>query len=610
MPPDFFVYREEKELFKLQARTKLIILLVIPSIVFSFVTIYFAKGYLSEFFRETQQDALKRVSEQITYSLKGSIDQVNMLALDLEQRVMQDSSRENIKEVMDIMNRNRSDFIRGIAYIDKKGNVIGYPEVYWEFFSEAEKDIIRQSAEKSEMGVYWSPHFYSLMNQGNSYNPASIATKAMYYRKEYAGTFAIVVDLDKFVSNTAIIGGNYEIRTLLYDADGTLADKQNSQNFLFRNESKVQSEAELQTFDSAVKYLKDKKMYYSVSEMQYHPGWKIVVIGDVQKLESKFKPFNSLFVLVIIFGITGLFGIYFTVMWWFTKPLVKLTKAIRKVGTGDFEHRIEIKRNDEFGKVADEFNRMSSMIKDLIGELNLTNEKKRNSDFQVLLSQVNPHFLYNTLNSIDMMVDVGNKKDVHRALEILVSLLKYGLDKRSQLRTLSDEFDYIVKYIEILKIRYGCRFEYRMELPGELADIKVLKLLLQPLVENAIFHGLHPLKKERGNLRVKAWRNLQILWIEVSDNGVGMTEEFLRDLLNGTSPESGEKPENSGTGIGIINVKERIQLYYGEDYGLDIKSGINEGTTVTVRIPASLTETAALRKRIGEQNNSWDGGPD
>lgn len=581
-------------MFKLKARTKLIILLVIPSIIFSLVTIHIAKGYLSDFFRETQQDALKRVSEQIIYSLKGSIDQVNMLALDLEQRIIQDSSTENIKDVIDIMTRNRSDFIRGIAYINKKGEIIGYPEVYWEFFGETERNIINLSVYKSEMGVYWSPHFYSLISQGNSYNPASIATKEMYYKKEYAGTFAIVVDLDKFVSNTAIFGGNYEIRTLLYDADGTLADKLNAQNFIYNNASKVQSEAELQTFDSAVKYLSDKKLYYSVSEMQYHPGWKIMVIGDVQKLESKFKPFNSSFVIVIIFGVAGLFCVYFIVMWWFTKPLIKLTKGIRKVGTGDFEYRINMKRNDEFGKVADEFNRMSAMIKNLIYELNLTNERKRNSDFQVLLSQVNPHFLYNTLNSIDMMIEVGHKNDVHRALEILVSLLKYGLDKRTQLRTLLDEFDYITKYIEILKIRYGSRFEYNIELPEELSDIKVLKLLLQPLVENAIFHGLHPLKEDRGNLRVKAWKDAQILYIEVSDNGVGISEELLQGILEGAYSNNGKKLEGSGIGIGFVNVHERIQLYYGEDYGLDIKSEVNEGTIVTIRIPTDFNETSAL----------------
>ena len=591
-------------MFKLQARTKLVILLVIPSIIFSFVIIHIAKGYLSDFFRQTQLDALKRVSEQIVYSLKGSIDQVNMLALDLEQRILQDNSADNVLDIIDIMTRNRSDFIRGIAYLSSKGEVMGYPEVYWEFFGEEEEKIINLSVHKNEMGVYWSPHFYSLINLGNSYNPASIATKAVYGKTGYAGTIAIVVDLDKFVSNTAIIGGNYEIRTLLYDADNTLADKVNAQNYLFNNESKLQSEAELQTYDSAVAYLNEKKLYYSVSEMAYHPGWKIMVIGDVQKLESKFTPFNNSFVIILVFGVAGLFCIYFGIMWWFTRPLVKITRGIRRVGTGDFDYRIEMKRGDEFGKVAEELNRMSETIKNLIRELNLTHEKKRNSDFQVLLSQVNPHFLYNTLNSIDMMVDVGKKSDVHRALEILVSLLKYGLDKRTQLRTLREEFDYIRNYVEILKLRYGSRFEYEMELPDALAETQILKLLLQPLVENAIFHGLHPVKDRRGVLSLKAGEGGGTLFIEVRDNGVGIPGDAIRDILEGKAAGGGdrEKKPGTGTGIGVANVNERIQLYYGKSFGLDIKSSLDRETVVTVRIPPGIDagKGGDVRKEDGE----------
>lgn len=609
----WFSYWEVDDLFKLQARTKLVILLVIPSIIFSFVIIHIAKGYLSDFFRQTQLDALKRVSEQIVYSLKGSIDQVNMLALDLEQRILQDNSAGNVLDIIDIMTRNRSDFIRGIAYLSSKGEVMGYPEVYWEFFGEEEEKIINLSVHKNEMGVYWSPHFYSLINLGNSFNPASIATKAVFGKKGYAGTIAIVVDLDKFVSNTAIIGGNYEIRTLLYDADNTLADKVNAQNYLFNNESKLQSEAELQTYDSAVAYLNEKKLYYSVSEMAYHPGWKIMVIGDVQKLESKFTPFNNSFVIILVFGVAGLFCIYFGIMWWFTRPLVKITRGIRRVGTGDFDYRIEMKRGDEFGKVADELNRMSETIKNLIRELNLTHEKKRNSDFQVLLSQVNPHFLYNTLNSIDMMVDVGKKSDVHRALEILVSLLKYGLDKRTQLRTLREEFDYIRKYVEILKIRYGSRFEYEMELPEELAETKILKLLLQPLVENAIFHGLHPVKDRRGVLRLKAGEGGGILFIEVRDNGVGIPENAIQGILEGKAAGGGdrEKRPGTGTGIGVANVNERIQLYYGKSFGLDIKSSLDRETVVTVRIPPEIDagKGGDIRKedREGRMSDGRDG---
>ncbi len=561
---------------KLKARTKLSILLVIPSILFSVATLFLAKGYLFDFFRETQQDSLKRVSAQIVHSLKGSIDQVNMLALDIEKRIQQDNSPENIRAVIDIITGNRSDFIRGITYLDETGTLMGSPDIYWEFFGEAEKKVIEKSVHKNEVGVYWSPHFYSLINRGNSSNPASIATKAIYNGKRYMGTLAIVVDLDKFISNTVITGGNYEIRTLLYDADGSLADRLDYQHFDENNQPLMQSEPELQTYASAQDWLAGRRMYYSVSEMAYHPGWKILVIGDVQKLESKFAPFSNNFAIVILFGVAGLFCIYFLVMWWFTKPLIHLIKGIRRVGTGDFEYRLDLKRKDEFGAVADELNRMSELIKNLILELNASNEKKRDYDFQVLLSQINPHFLYNTLNSIDMMMDTSSRKEVHRAMDLLVSLLKYGLDKNAPLRTLQEEFSYIETYVEILKIRYGCRFTCSLELPAGLRDVPVLKLLLQPLVENAVFHGLHPLKDRQGLLTLCVWKEDEVLLAEVSDNGVGMEEETVRNLLR--------TDQNGRTSIGIRNVHERIQLYYGETSGLEIVSRKGRGTTVIARI--------------------------
>lgn len=441
----------------------------------------------------------------------------------------------------------------------------------------------------SSIGVYWSKHFYSLINQGNSYNPASIVVKSVYDKKEYIGVIAIVVDLNRFLSNTAIYGGNYEIRTLLYDMDNTLADMLNSQVYLNRP-SMLISEDELQTYQSALEYLDKKGFYYSVSAMSYHPDWKVVAIGDVQKLESKFKPLNNSVLIVIIFGIAGLFCIYLAVLWWFTRPLIQLSKGIRQVGSGDFDYRIQMKRKDEFGNVADEFNRMSKMIKNLIRELNLANEKKRESDFKVLLSQVTPHFLYNTLNSIDMMVDVSPREDVHKAMEMLVSLLKYGLDKRDQLCLLQDEFDYIKKYIRILEFRYGSRFEYEVEGPGDLGGIKILKLILQPLVENAIFHGLHPLKDRKGSLKIHAWKENDLLVIEICDNGVGIPKDVLQGLLDEKKPR-----ENSrSTGIGLMNVHERIQLYYGPEYGLTITSTSNAGTAVLIRIPAVFRETVTL----------------
>ncbi len=564
---------------KLHARTKLVILLIIPSITFSLLIVNLSGKYLSDFFRGTQQETLSKVSEQITHSLKGSIDQINILAVDLEQRILTVRDKSDIREIIDILSKNRTDFIRGIAFVDINGTAVGSPRIYWDYFSEKEKSIIEDNRQKKSFGVYWSNHFYSLISQGNPYNAASIVVKPVYKDKQYAGSIAIVVDVNKFLSNTAIYGGNYEIRTLLYDRDNSLADTLNPQSYLEGNNRFI-SEDNLQSFESAIGYLDQNDFYYSVSSLPYHPYWKVVTIGNVQKLESKFKPLNNSVLIVLLFGITGLFFVYLIVLWWFTKPLVQMSRAIWQMGVGNFDYKISMKRNDEFGRVAGEFNRMSGLIKDLFQKLNEANEKKRESDFQALMSQVNPHFLYNTLNSIDIMVDASSKQDVHNAMEMLINLLKYSLNKEGRMSTLEDEFHYIRNYITLQKIRYGNRFEFDIMEPGELSGVKILKLILQPLVENSIFHGLNPLIGRKGYLKIEAWKDKKDLLIKVSDNGVGIPEEALNQVL------SGEKVyrSSSSTGIGLVNVHERIQLYYGEEYGLTVKSILDAGTEIIIKV--------------------------
>lgn len=561
-----------------KTRTKLIVLLVIPSVIFSVILLSVFQMYLKNFLRETQENSMQRISEQMMYSLKGSMDQITILVLDLEQKVLKNNNDDNIKEIMDVLSKNRSKYIRGICFMSQDGETIGYPEVYWDMFAEREKKIIEENKRNSSIGIFWSLHFYSDISTGSFYNPASLVTKNVYKDKKYIGTIGLVVDIRNFLTTSAVYGGIYEIRTLLYDRNDILADSYDTQAYLHEAS---ETEAEFKNFNSALKTLAKSNNYYTVSTMTYHPGWKIILMGDMQKLEKPFEPINTTIILVLMVGIAILFFIYLGIMWWFTRPLIQLSKGIYKVGKGNFDYRIEIKRKDEFGKVADEFNRMSELTKGLIEELTLVHEKKRQSDFNVLLSQVNPHFLYNTINSLDMMIDFSPKQEIHKAFNVLVGLLKYGLDKRSQLSTLKEEFEQVKRYIYIQSIRYGDKFELTVEDPGELQQCKIIKLILQPIVENAIFHGLHPLRDRKGRLVVSAEQSGKDLLIKVEDNGVGIPDEYLSGLFKGIQV----KKEIQSTGIGIVNVHERIQLYYGTDYGLEIKSDLSAGTLVILKLP-------------------------
>lgn len=247
---------------------------------------------------------------------------------------------------------------------------------------------------------------------------------------------------------------------------------------------------------------------------------------------------------------------------------------------GNLDYSFPIDRKDEFGELALEINRMLRRIKQLIYDLRETEEKKRRADFQVLLSQINPHFLYNTLNTIDMLIDFGDKRELHQVMLVLTRLLKYGLDRSTDLRPLREELHNISDYLYILSVRYGNRFTFEVADPGELAEVPVLKLVLQPIVENAVFHGIHPLVDRPGKLAVSVISQGNDIEIRIADNGVGMTPEKMAEIKQLLKEEGTGK----GQSIGLFNVHKRIQLYYGMNYGLHIEPGITVGTTVIVKL--------------------------
>jgi two-component system sensor histidine kinase YesM len=245
------------------------------------------------------------------------------------------------------------------------------------------------------------------------------------------------------------------------------------------------------------------------------------------------------------------------------------------------DYHFSINRHDEFGELSMEFNRMMSRIKELIETLKITEEHKRQSDFQVLLSQINPHFLYNTLNTIDIMVDHSDKEQLHLVIQVLTRLLQYGLDRSTDVKPLRDELNNTRDYLYIQSVRYADRFEFSVvDPPDALSEISVLKLILQPIVENAVFHGLHPLRNRKGVLTISISMDEKDLLIEVADNGVGMGQDRLERVRASFSLNSDTATEN----IGIRNVHKRIQLYYGASYGLEIESTLNQGTVVTIKL--------------------------
>lgn len=335
----------------------------------------------------------------------------------------------------------------------------------------------------------------------------------------------------------------------------------------------------------------DSKDYLLKSKDIKNTDWRIVAVVPKDKLLKEIEVIRHLIIVIIaiIFLIVIFINLFFNVL--ITKPLKQLTDAFDRVASGDFKYKIKVKNKDEITAIADKFNNMVDEIKSLTGKILNTQQqlyetelKKKQFELNGLQTQINSHFLYNTLNSIVGMALAGAKREIVFMVDNLSTFLRYGT-KNNEYVTLEEELRHLDRYLNIQKTRFGNKFKVKFEISEEIMTCKILKLTIQPLVENAIFHGLEQ-KPGQGVICISGFEKDNEVIIKVMDNGVGI-EPGVLDKLNKAFED--DEPEN-GTGearrgIGIVNINKRVRLYYGSGYGLTVKSRSSLGTAVILKIP-------------------------
>lgn len=271
-------------------------------------------------------------------------------------------------------------------------------------------------------------------------------------------------------------------------------------------------------------------------------------------------------------------------------PIVKLKKEMLKIKDGNFDSNFEMRSADEIGLLAWGFSTMLKRIRELVERINDEQRKKREYELALIQSQIKPHFLYNTLDVIYTLSEMGRAKDVQRTTKALADYYRIALSKGYEIIPISEEIRGVNDYLAIQRIRYSDVFDYEIKVADEIAGYNILKLTIQPLVENAIYHGLKT-KGSMGRIVIQGSRDGQKLQIKVVDDGVGIPEEKLKKLLDL------KNRGDSGEFFGLSNVDERIKLYFGPQYGLNIHSEPGRGTEVVVTLPA---------KRGGESQDAQD----
>lgn len=312
-----------------------------------------------------------------------------------------------------------------------------------------------------------------------------------------------------------------------------------------------------------------------------YTGWKLIGVAPRQtvSLNGLKTQLLVVFVAAFILFLMSLVNSYISSR--ITTPIRKLELSVNEIEKGNLNAKVDAEGSYEIRHLGQSVQNMAKQIQVLMADIVSEHEKKRKQEFDTLQSQINPHFLYNTLDIIVWMIENEKPDQAVKAVTALARFFRISLSRGKSIITVKDELEHVRNYLMIQHMRFKNRFSYTIEAEDEVLELVSLKLMLQPLVENAIYHGMEFMDGD-GEIFISAWKEGEDLYLKVSDNGLGMTEEQVARLFSDT-PHTGS---SRGSGIGVKNVNERIRLYFGSEYGLSIESEPDEGTVVTIHLPA------------------------
>ena len=384
------------------------------------------------------------------------------------------------------------------------------------------------------------------------------------------------------------------------NADSFMCVIDEHKNILLNENNKMIKE--IKTEPNAIKNLLKEKTIAENGNFELNINGKSVevVYGYLKKLNIHVYKIISYDKLIektkvssrnTILGIVIIISILSVVTYIITSVLLNKIRVMkhymRKIQKGDLNVEIPFLGNDEIGELGKHFQIMMNRINELISVTVKNQEVIRETELKALSAQINSHFTYNTLDTIQMMAEVEEKYDIADSINLLGKLMRYGISWRSELSTFKDEINYIINYIALINIKYNNIVELSLYVEDFLLGAKVPRMLLQPIVENSVFYGIKS-KGIKGILSIDAIIKEEVLIIEIFDNGNGIEPKTLKIIQENLNEDSQKVSFRDDTdSIGLRNVNERIKIYYGNEYGIHIESKVNAFTKVSISLPYS-----------------------
>lgn len=344
----------------------------------------------------------------------------------------------------------------------------------------------------------------------------------------------------------------------------------------------LQEEIKEGTEQTGVKLESKNRVFFQVEQKKYNLGAYSIMPQSLLRQNQKVLTKNLLAIAMLMLCVAV--GIVIFVSKYLTKPLERMTQAMKEIKEGNTKLRLEEKQGDEIGQLAESFNEMLDKIEGLIGKEYEIQLLLHQAEYNALQAQINPHFLYNTLDTMSSIADIQGCRQVAALCQSLSNIFRYSLDIKHPFSTVAKEIMHLKNYIYVMNVRMQDNIEYHFDIDDTVLKEAIPRISIQPIVENALNHGLRNGKGKK-QVEICARDKGDDIEIIVKDNGVGMSKEKIDTLLKNTDGGTAR-----GKSIGINNIHMRLRMLYGEQYGIKIESEINVGTTVTLKVPKKRVE--------------------
>lgn len=513
--------------------------------------------------------SMRRISDAMYYSVIKDKD-LETDTLDEEMNFLYEANKDNLISIA--CYTNEGELVAAAPVTTKKEHV-----------KVAEQEWFTEAVGQMENIHFSTPHVQNLFDDSTyRYYWVISLSRAVELTNNGNSTLGVLlVDMNYSSIERLLTKANTDNASeyiYLIDSNGEIIFHP-KQNLIYTNLYEENNLAAAAYPDGSVQEeYRGEKRLVTVKSVSY-TGWKLVSVVPISAFEmglSGMKMFVILLMAVVMLMIIVLNQLVSARI---ADPLKKLNESVKEWESGNLNPKIYVGGSMEVEHLGKTLRSTVEQIRELMHDILVEQEEKRKSELDALQSQINPHFLYNTLDSIVWMIEGERYEDAVFMITQLASLFRISLSRGKTIIRVEDEIRHAKNYMNIQKIRYKNVFLVEFDIEEDILSCCTVKLVIQPLLENAIYYGVECMDED-GEIRVVGYRRGDDIYIEVRDNGLGMPEETVKALLT-----ENNRVRKSGSGVGLINVHKRIRLRFGDPYGLEIDSQPDEGTTVRIHLP-------------------------